>query len=306
MPRKSTATGRHGALDEARELVALVTSLSEAGDALTPEAVSAKLGVSQERAEKLIGLVLTLSGAEGAALPLVEEDGGITLAFSQGIRGRRLRLTRSETMALVAALERLGVGPSDPLRTRLQSSLDTAPVDEDLVRRLVGKTEDAGTGAVISACSQALSSRGDLAFAYQKSALDEPLPRRAAPRRLRREEGLWYLDALDLDRGGERTFRLDRMSDVRAVPRAGGRSSRPSPTRQVLITFSDARYLDLLPWHELRIVGRGEKDGLVQAETSYYGGMWLPRMVAACAGTATTNDPEVNALVANYARSLLR
>ena len=305
MPRRSAATGRHGALEEARSLVALVTSLSEAGDALTPDAVSAKLGVSREHAEKLIELVLTVSGSDGKTLPLVEEGGGVTLAFSQGMRGRRLRLTRSETMALVAALERLGVARDDPLRSRLEETLAHEPVDGDLVRRLVGRSEDGEVGAVITACSQALSSRNDLAFLYRKTPQEEPTPRRVAPRRLRHEEGLWYLDALDLNRGGERTFRLDRMADVRVVGRGGSRDSRPRPARQVLLTFSDARYLDLLPWHELHVVERGKRDGLVRAETSYYGGMWLPRMIAACAGTATTNDPEVNALVENYARSFL-
>ena len=285
--------------------MALVTSLSEAGDALTPEAVSAKLGVSREHAEKLIELVLTVSGSDGRVLPLVEEGGGVTLAFSQGVRGRRLRLTRPETMALVAALERLGVAPDDPLRSRLEEALAREPVDGNLVRRLVGRSEDDEVGEVIAACSQALSGRRDLAFLYRKASQGEPVPRRATPRRLRREEGLWYLDALDLGRGGERTFRLDRMADVRAVERAGSRSSRPRPARQVLLTFSDARYLDLLPWHELRVVEREERDGIVRAETSYYGGMWLPRMIAACAGTVTTNDPEVNALVESYARSLL-
>ncbi|HBG3383148.1 TPA: hypothetical protein KQB18_004396, partial [Clostridioides difficile] len=60
MPRRASA-GRIGAVDEARELVALVSSLSEAGDALSAKAVAARLGTTPERAEKLIGLVGTSS-----------------------------------------------------------------------------------------------------------------------------------------------------------------------------------------------------------------------------------------------------
>ena len=48
MSARPRGAGRPGALDEARELVALVASLSEAGDALTLDAVSSRLGVSPE------------------------------------------------------------------------------------------------------------------------------------------------------------------------------------------------------------------------------------------------------------------
>lgn len=302
MPRRGSSSG---SLDEARALIALVASLSEAGDALTPEAVSAKLGVSRERAERLIALVLTLAGIDGEGLPLVEEGDGVTLAFSRGVRGRRLRLTRSETVALVAALERLAVAKDDPLRSRLEASLATEPVDEGLVRRIVGEVADGVPGSAIACCAQALSLRQDLAFSYLKSGERESEARRAAPRRLRLEADLWYLDAVDLDRGGERTFRLDRMADVRAIERAGARVSVPRRTRRVTITFEDPRYLDLLPWHDLRIIERDAREEVVRAETGYYGGMWLPRMIAACAGTASCNDNEVNALVQDYARSFL-
>ena len=140
MPRR-TSTGRIGAVDEARELVALVSSLSEAGDALSAEAVAARLGTTPERAEKLIGLVGTSSSSGGIGLPLtLEEDGEATLAFSGGVRGRRLRLTRGETVALSAALERLGVSPDDLLRGRLEAALGAEPVREDLVRRVVGSS----------------------------------------------------------------------------------------------------------------------------------------------------------------------
>ena len=118
MPPKMVAAGG-GALGEARELVALVASLSEAGDALTAQAVASKLGVSLERAEKLIELVLTASVGDGLGLPLIEEKDGVSLLTSRGVRGRRLRLTRAETVALLAALDRMGTSGADELRDAL-------------------------------------------------------------------------------------------------------------------------------------------------------------------------------------------
>ncbi len=306
MARRSAGAGRPGALDEARELVALVASLSEAGDALTPQAVSARLGVSAERAEKLIELVLTATGVDGASLPLMEEDGEFTLVFSQGMRGRRLRLTRSETLALVAALERLGVDEGDPLRARLSQSLSRESVDEGVVERLLGSANYDEIGPTLSLCAQAIAEREGISFSYQKSSDAAPSVRRAAPQGLRHEDGLWYLDALDLDRVQTRTFRLDRMSDVSLLTRSGEPHIDWAPeARTVKITFADARYLDLLPWHALSHVRRSRDGGSATAETPYYGGMWLPRMIAACAGTATTNDQELNKLVEQYAREQL-
>lgn len=309
MPRRSRPAGRPGALDEARALVALVASLSEAGDALTPEAVSSRLGVDAEQAEKLIGLVLTAAGADGEQLPLTEEGGGVTLALSRGVRGRRLRLTRGETLALLAALERLGVPEADPLRSRLAGSLQGGAPDEGGVRRLLGSS-DGRDGAVVAACAEALAGHRDLEFAYHKEPGGEAEERHVRPLRLRSEGDAWYLEAHDLDRRAERTFRADRMGDVRAVARAaaGAEEGRPAAhagAREVRLVFHEPRYLDLLPWHELSVTRRDAEANVVEATTPLYGGTWLARMVAACGGTVTTDDPELAALVADYARAQL-
>lgn len=304
MPRRTSA-GRIGAVDEARELVAIVSSLSEAGDALSAEAVAARLGTTPERAEKLIGLVGTSSSSGGIGLPLtLEEDGEATLAFSGGVRGRRLRLTRGETVALSAALERLGVSPDDPLRGRLEAALGAEPVREDLVRRVVGSRGGTESEKVES-CARAILEHTSLSFLYRGAEDAQARRRSCVPRAIRAEGDSWYLDAHDLERGGERTFRLDRMKELERGPKITKPKEREEGARrEVDITFGDPRYLDLLPWHDLRVTGAGE-DGSVSARIDYYGGMWLPRMIAACGGTARTADPEVARLALEYARSLL-
>lgn len=304
MPARRTGAGRRGALEEARELVALVASLSEAGDALTVNAVAAKLGTSRERAEKLIELVLTATLGDETRLPLVEEQGGVTLLLSAGVRGRRLRLSRSETVALAAALEELGVAEDDPLREKLESSLSQEPVDPDLVRSVVAADMTDGTSE-LAVCAAARAQGRMLAFSYRKAGEDAEEERRAVPLDLRREDGAWYLDAHDPDRGDTRTFRLDRMAHARLLGRADAPQEAAHETaRMVEITFSDPRYLQLLPWHRLH-VKQTDRRGRVHAETPYYGGDWLPRMLAACAGSASTTDEEVRRRVAAYARSCL-
>ena len=201
-PRAGRA-GRPGSLDEARELVALAASLSEEGDSLSVDAVAERLGVSHERAEKLVGLVLSSTLVGGAGLPLAEDGECLTLVGAVGAPGRRLRLTRAESLALAAALERLGVPGDDPLRGALEGSLSTPPVDERLVRLLMaGESGTGGLAATLAACGRALAGRRELSFDYRKPGDAEPARRRVAPLGLRGDDGAWLLDAYDLDRGG--------------------------------------------------------------------------------------------------------
>lgn len=306
MERASSA-GRRGAAGESRALVTLASSLSEAGDSLTAEAVAARLDVSEEEALKLIDLLACAAPEGGAALPLVEEGPGeLSLLRDEGVRGRALRLTRAEALALAAALDRLGVAREDPLRTEVERSLFSSPVDEGLVRGLVAPG-GVPEGRTLATCARAISSGRALALSYQGTLDATPSERLVVPEALRCEGSSWYLDGWDADRGGRRTFRLDRMGAARVVDRPSGAlpaDGAKDEARSVRLLFRDPRYLDLLPWHNLTVEGT-TPEGSVAASTPYYGGMWLPRMVAACAGTVTTDDAEVGWLARRLARDLL-
>lgn len=304
MSARKRGAGRPGALDEARALVTLVSSLSEAGDSLDPAAVAERLGVSLDQAEKLVSLVLSSTLLGDVGLPLIEEGGAVTLMDERGVRGRRLRLSRDETLALVAALERMGVPEDDPLRRQLEEAESCEKIDERLVRQLMaGEEGDGELARTLDSIGRALARGLGLSFAYQKPG-SAPERRRVVCLGLRHDDDAWFLDAYDLDRCGERTFRADRISDAacgerESVPPERGRDEG----RVVTITFADPSYLELLPWHDLRVTRR--EDGVVEAETPYFGGEWLARMVAACSGTAVVRDDELAALVRSYARRTL-
>lgn len=306
---RSKAGGRPGSIDEARELVALISSLAEAGDALDVEAVAGRLGISRERAKKLLSLVLTARTTAGIGLPLVEDGGMLALVSAGGTRGRALRLTRTETVALVSALERIGVAPNDPLRARLESTLSAEPIDEALVCRLVDARENDMTSANLVACAQALAERRGLSFSYRRLDTNEQTNRNVQPLGLRLEESAWLLDGFDLDRAGNRTFRVDRMADVslRTLAHKGTDEKDrelPSRARTVRLCFSDPSYLNLLPWHDLHIEST-DPGGVVHAQTPWYGSSWLVRMVAACGGTCSTDDPELTTRVRSYVAETL-
>lgn len=312
MPRKSQGAGRVGALEETRALLALVASLSEAGDALTAEAVASKLGVSHDHAEKLIELVLTSSFAGGARLPLVEDERGgeVTMFFSEGVRGRQLRLTHTETVALLAALDRLGVDADDHLRHQLEANLSTDPVDRRIVQRVASSGAEGESAKILETIARARTLGRPLLFSYTRLGEKGPEERHVSASQVFHENDLWYLEGYDLDRQGMRTFRVDRMSDVLLGERVDDEiridwGAAPNGSRDVELTFSDPRYLDLFEHHGLKRVG-AEEDGSIRCRIFWFGDEWLVRMVCACSGTITTNDAELNALVFNYARTSLK
>lgn len=227
------------------------------------------------------------------------------MLLTRGMRGRAVRLTRDETVALEAALERLGVDVGDPLRSRVKDALDLSPVDASLVRRLVASEGDPLLAGAISTCARALAERRGLCFSYQREGAGRSGLRHASPRRLRCDGEVWYLEAYDLDRAGERTFRLDRMREVEISADAGTAPASPdeAASRLVRITFDDPRLVDALPWHELSVLEQDDEHAV--AETPFYGGQWLVRMIAACGGSAHVDDPDLADLVTAYARTQL-
>lgn len=301
------SAGRVGGTDEARELVALVASLSGKGASINVPTISQRLGVSPSHARRLMGLILTAGTAGGDYLSLSETDdgGGLELAFSDGIRGRRLRLTRSELAAVLAALDATGIGRGSPLREEVVSSLSSTEADEDLLRRMLVIPPTEAEAAVLLACARARRDGSSLRFSYVHVGGGATERRWVSPTSVRQEGDRWYLDAYDVERRGERVFRADRMSEVEPGPPWGGDGPTvPEKVRWVRISIPDASMLGLLSWRKIRVESQ-DPDGSVTASIPYYGGSWLPRMLAACGGSAASDDPGVNASKVEVARALL-
>jgi proteasome accessory factor C len=313
MASRKQGAGRKGGLQEARELVAIISSLDHAGDSIDVVTIAGRLGISKEEARHRMELILSASGEGAAVLPLSADagNGRLTLEGGAGNHARRLRLTKSETIAVQAALDQLGIPVDAPLRKKISSSLSPTGISNTHIACALG--DDGGitdsnksqVGETILTCSKAISQLGMLDFMYQGIADDAPRQRHVDPRGLRNTNGTWYLDAYDPSRHGERVFRLDRMKGVSVTP-AEEVDSEPEEsvgTRTVRITFHDRHYLELLDWPGLHV----ERDdgSVVYARIPYYRGDWLPRRLAACSGTVYIGDSEVRSLAVAYARKKL-
>ena len=82
-----------------------------------------------------------------------------------------------------------------------------------------------------------------LAFDYRNRG-DEPTARRVEPHRLVAHGGRWYLIAFDPSRDDWRTFRIDRMADLRPTRRAFAPRDLPAPDAATFLlrSFAHATY----------------------------------------------------------------
>lgn len=304
------------AIDEARELMALVGALRADGDTVEAEAVAARLGVGPERAQRLVDLLTEAGGdSYASALPLaLDDDNSVTLmaGFANATRGRSLRLTAAEARALEAAFDAIGLDGTDDLRARITAGYWPETAGAPDMASLVAAGETAGDPEVLTGLARAILAGKAIEFAYTPTSVPGA-PRRGAPLRrrhagpvgLRHEGDRWYLDAYDLDRQADRHFRLDRMSGLAVTEHGWQRTSRPSTEgpRLVGLTFTDRTLIDLFDWHGLRVLAR-RKSG-VECEIAWYpGSQWLPRHIAASGAGVKVDDPELARAAAGYAADL--
>ena len=95
---------------------------------------------------------------------------------------------------------------------------------------------DPGALGVIAACCRDTKI---LAFDYRSRA-DETTVRRVEPHHLVTHGGRWYLVAFDAERADWRTFRVDRMTDLRPTRRTFTRHELPDPDAAAFLVRSFA------------------------------------------------------------------
>lgn len=292
--RRSRA-GRTGSVAVARQLVALASSLTREGDVITAEHIAQTLGVDFDYARHLIMLVSMGSGESIDYLPVIlsDDDDEVALMEGAGVSARRVRLTRSETIALSAALSELGVPDTDPLAQTLARSYASPSFSADDIARTLEEPSSAEDNSTLVTCSKAIVEGSGLAFSYRPVSGGTVSHRRVVPQLVRRSDDSWYLDAFDLIRSDNRVFRIDRMQDVSLieVPVITPAKQPEENRKLVTVCFEDRSYFDLFHWEGLEILS---SDGTnIVARMPQFAGNWLARHLAACAGTVRIGDRQL-------------
>lgn len=301
-------------MSSSRQVLAVICSIREKGDEVNAQTIAARFDMTPEEAERIMDIILGVHVDDTSYLgiyPDDHEEGSFWASSAAVPPNRTLRLTPSETAAVQCALEWMETPADDPLARQIEDALGARDFNGEAVSRMLAPLGTSIAEGVRASCARAIAAGSELRFGYQKSGSAKVETRRVRPQRLTQSDGAWHLEAFDLDRSQGRTFRLDRMSEVESVVAGsredgeaeGGPMSPSTEPRQVTLTFDDAHWLELLPWHDLET--RRKKNGAIEAKTSWYGGTWLPRMIAACGGHVTCGDPALMAAVRGVAAAAL-
>lgn len=299
-----------GALEQTRSLVALAGALKNHGDSLNAQVVASRLGLSIAQVQGLFKLLM-LAGGENSQtiLPLVSTKAGEVELFSPlsgAVHGRPLRLTQHEAHALDAAFELIGLSEQDFIRkeiteafypqaiTQTSSAPTTIYLKDDLSERL-------------DAISEAIVAQVALEFNYRAvhgSTITDNT-RHVGPLALRYNQQRWYLDAFDLDRAAQRSFRVDRMSMPVTTEGSWNKKFIPTTTpQQVELVFTDQTCLNLFTWPGLKIKSR--RGSRIRASIPWYkNSNWLPRRLLACKKQVKTDNAQLNAAMRHCAKELL-
>jgi predicted DNA-binding transcriptional regulator YafY len=167
----------------------------------------------------------------------VDEQERVTVTLDQSL-GRPPQLTAMEALALGAAAQE--AAPADPVvLTALEKLTGGLPstareLYAALARRVVAAAPVApGVQPLLAALRTAAEGRREVSLGYDRDGV--PQVRRVHPLAVVEHHGAWYVIARDADKGAERTFRLDRVRDVRETgasfpdpgPLDAARLSRP-------------------------------------------------------------------------------
>lgn len=297
--------GRPLSTEQTRLLVTLVGALAHRGDAVVLSSVIARLGIPEDDARAAIDTLVNL-GAISPSFSIAELDSteGVSIPQTMESHGKILRLTPSETIAIDAALKRLGVFDDDPLRTSLLETLASPAVGEKDYAQIARQLATPEVAHRVMQCSQALFYGTGLRFLYEGSADDAPRARRVLPLSLSETDGTWYLEAVDAESSLHRSFRLDRMDAIEEDLEVGALSPIEEPEDSVELIFSSTEMLELLDWPRLELLGNPSELPL-RARIPYFGGLWLVRRLAACGASVEILDADLAAAVRAYAEQEL-
>lgn len=294
------------AITKVRQLITLAGALNQQGEVTTAQQVADALGVDFEQARHLIMLMSMGSGESYDYLPVVIDDDYDEVFLVEGaqLRVPRVRLTRSETLALRAALTELGVPSDDPLAVTLATTYASPTFTTDDIARSLEIPSSDSEISELRICSQAIADGNSLSFSYTPVAGGPTSQRRVMPLQVRRSDDSWYLDAYDLLREDMRVFRFDRMGSILVCnpPEQGVPAVVQRHEQLVIVRFNDPFYLDLFHWEGLEVLRRRGSSTICRLP--YYGGSWLVRHLVACAGCVQISDEDLAAQVLDMARSL--
>ena len=290
-----------------------ILHLLEPDAEISLDAIAETLGVTTaEAADDLVTLSCCgIAPYTPDALVPVSVEGPVAIVFGQlPALDRAVRLSQSQSRAVLGALQAAGLPADDPLCAKLMRGAPDDAVDSKRFERVLTSAMAQGAEAVLKAASLAIEEHRVLSLTYQGMSEDRARERIVEPVSLLNERGHWYLEGYARDAGALRTFRLDRARSCEVLSeRAPER--RLAPTGAAIVTeglpvatvrLGPGEEISSREWPGMRLVAQDEAG--TNIEVPYAGTAWIARQVVARLGAAEVLEPaEVRAAVRELARS---
>jgi proteasome accessory factor C len=228
---------------------------------------------------------------------------------------RPLRLTVAQAFALVAAgrsvLSAPNADPNGPLSRGLDKLAGALGSD----RSSVVDVELGEHSTQVAALQQAVSQRRQLEIDYYTYGRDQLATRRIDPWTVQSVDGFWYVKAFCHSAEAVRTFRVDRIRDIRPLESTFIAGTQASQIESYKPTDADPQVtINLAPsarWVITQYPIRGSKtlaDGRSQVTLAVSSPQWLERLLVRLGSDAevVASDPALAACRSDAARRILR
>lgn len=289
--------------------IGLLTALSASPDASVHIPTFAQdAGMDEEQLEVLLELIQSISDERSGARIAIVRDGSTIRLMGDAGRLSPIRLTPSESLALIQVLDRCGIARD--VRERILRSLgDVAREGRD--ERLV--SGDALFGGYYPVIAEAITIGARLALRYRSASAEAASGRVVDPGYIEATDDGAYLIAWDVEKDAQRRYRLDRielaeLTDDSVVAhdfaRMSAAESLAAHGETATVLWREAQTFETCSWAGLH---RGEavfnSDGSVEAPVSFASAPWLFDQVLAAGGEVviTAPDPLAKALI-SYAK----
>jgi len=224
------------------------------------------------------------------------------------------RFAPAETAALIAGLQSLAalLPESDAEIARATARKLGAVMGEagrDSAPSLTESGEDPSLPVIVAAVDE----QRELSFEYRDAA-GRASARVVKPHSLAQEGGAWYVRGFCRDRRAERTFRVDRMRDIRATDAALGSAAGSLPQEDVerthaqsfdLIARLPERLLTRFRGFAPEVLGRDSRERVRVRIDAWHAGSAV-RLVQEAPGDVVVEGPEAaRAAVARWAERAL-
>lgn len=292
MPSASLGAKKARALGGALDLLGALASAP--GHRLSADDAARVSGCAASELPGLVERLATLSVRDTGARADIRLEGGFVIGGGEIGRIPPMRLDLEETAAMSRACSLMGLDPE--ALERIRAALFPLEGAEEAERPLLLSTERATP--LLRRLSEAIAIGARLRLSYRGNADPAPRWRVVDPLALVSERGGTYLKAWDVEKGAERTYRLDRVGacedtggSVEAHPKAtGGIAESLAGAPRVHLLFDDAQLAHTLGWAGL--VGGHQTDGGYAVDVACGDERWLFDQLLAAVGSIRITGPQ--------------